>query len=380
MRILIAPNAFKGSLDAHEAADAILSGLEESRLDFDVITLPIADGGDGSLGIIAHHLKARLIRSRVHSASGKETEANWAWNEKEALAVIELAEASGLRKINAEDMNPWTSHTYGTGELIRQALDKGCKNIVLGIGGSATIDGGLGILKALGVTFQSEDGSPFNPSGPCDFHKIGSIDATGAREKLEKVQFSILSDVKNTILGSEGAVPVFGPQKGLEEDELDLFVKSMEHWVALLEKNSGKELRSLPGGGASGGVPVGLSAFFKVNIKSGADAILEMGNFDHHAKHAHLVITAEGQIDQQTAFGKGPAVIAGKAKKYQLPVIGLFGQISDDYDPRYSVFDAVFPINSKLYDLPTAIARTRVNLKFTATQIGNLLAARELFQ
>ncbi|MFT5570325.1 MAG: glycerate kinase, partial [Cyclobacteriaceae bacterium] len=252
-------------------------------------------------------------------------------------------------------------------------LQEGCNHIILSVGGSASLDGGLGILEALGVKFIA-DNEPFLPTGPCDFFKISSIDSKAAKAKYGHVKFSVLCDVENELLGEFGAVRVFGPQKGVQLDEIEDLEESMEHWVSLLEQQTDQRIKYMKSGGASGGVPAGLASVFKVEIMQGANEILRMANFTEFLAKSDLVITTEGQIDMQTGFGKGPGLVAKYAKDQGKKVIGLCGQVSDDYDPQKSHFDAVFSINSKLYPLNVAISRSRSNLRFMGLQIGNLFA------
>lgn len=373
MKVIVAPNALKSSLTAEEAGRAILEGLNESKLEGDFINIPIADGGDGSLMILVKYFRAKIRKSQVKDPLGNTITARYGINPEEKTAIIELAEASGLRLVEEDDLNPWIANTYGTGQLIEEAVADGCTRIILSVGGSATIDGGLGILRALGVKFYNDE-EEFTPTGPCDFHKIDSIYTGEAKEKYKKVEWILLTDVENPILGEKGAVKIYGPQKGVAEDEVDLFEESMEHWAGLLKQHTGKDVINLPKGGASGGVPISIYSIFQAKILNGSDFILNLSGFYKALPGTDLIITTEGMIDQQTGFGKGPGVVAKYGKEYGIKTIGLCGQIDDDYNPNESFFTAVFPINSKLYPLNVAISRTRLNLKFTATQIGNLLA------
>jgi glycerate kinase len=371
--VLIAPNAFKNALDAQSVGEAIAQGLEESKLEGNCFVLPIADGGDGSLDILAHYYGASIDQMEVPDPLGRFVQARYGFNQSAATGVVELAEANGIRWLTEEELNPWIANTKGTGNIIRHLVNRGCKHIILTIGGSASIDGGLGILEGLGVRFLS-DGKPFNPTGPCDFHKISEIDASHVQQSLKTVKFTILSDVENELLGEYGAVRVFGPQKGVQSDEIEELEHSMTHWVTLLEQYTSKHIKYMKSGGASGGVPVGLSAFFDVEILQGANEVLRLADFQSYLDRSDVVITTEGQIDAQTGYGKGPGLVAKIASDQGKKVIGLCGQIHDDYDPRDSSFDAVFSINSKLYPLNVAIARTRSNLRYMGLQIGNLLA------
>lgn len=373
MNILIAPNAFKNSLTAQEVGLEIKHGLEESKFEGEVFVTPIADGGDGSLDILAYYYDASIEHLEVPDPLGRSVKARYGINRTKSTGIVELAEASGIRWLAAEELNPWIANTRGTGAIIRHLVQEGCKHIIVSVGGSASLDGGIGILNALGVRFFA-DGMPYQPTGPCDFHKIDSIDPAFAQSKFGKVKFSILCDVENEILGEFGAVHVYGPQKGVQEDEMQDFENSMRHWVELLENQTKKRLKYMKSGGASGGVPIGFSAFFDSEILSGANEILRMADFQNYLDKCDVVITTEGQIDAQTSFGKGPGLIAQIAKNQGKKVLGLCGQINDDYQPANSPFDAVLSINSKLYPLKVAISRTRSNLRFMGLQIGNLLA------
>lgn len=373
MKVIVAPNAFKNSLTAEEAGKAIIDGLRESKLQGEFLNIPIADGGDGSLLLLAKYFNAKLFKKNVKDPLGRLITARYAINETDKVAVIELAEASGLRLIDSMDLNPWIANTYGTGELINEVLDQGCSRIILTVGGSATSDGGLGILKALGVEFYNE-GESFSPTGPCDFHKIDRIDATRARKKLKGIEFIVLTDVENTLLGHEGAVKIYGPQKGIAEDETEVFEQSMTHWESLLTNYTGVSVKDIIKGGASGGVPASISSVFNARLVNGADFILKISGFYDAFNGTDLVITSEGMIDRQTGYGKGPGLVAKFSHQNGVKVIAFCGQLDDNYNPQESYFTSVFPINSKIYSLNVAIARTRLNLKFTATQVGNLLA------
>jgi glycerate kinase len=373
VNILIAPNAFKNALDAQSVGEAIAEGLKESKLVGEFFVLPIADGGDGSLDIVTRYHQAKIYQIEVSGPLGRQVEARYGFNDVTATGVVELAEASGIRRLTADELNPWNANTKGTGTIIRHLVSNGCKHIILTIGGSASIDGGLGILAGLGVKFFSE-GKPFNPVGPCDFHKITAIDTSDTQQFLKGTKFTILSDVENLLMGQFGAVRVYGSQKGVQADEMEKFEHSMAHWVALLEKYTTKDIKLMKSGGASGGVPVGLAAFFDVEILQGADEILRLADMQSYLDKSEVVITTEGQIDAQTSYGKGPGLVAKIASDQGKKVIGLCGQIDDDYNPHKSYFDIALAINTKLCPLNIAIARTSSNLQYMGMQIGNLLA------
>lgn len=375
--ILVAPNAFKHGPDAFEVAEAIKRGLGKSRLSPTVVLMPIADGGDGTLPIISQAMNAQTISLEVQDPLGRAISSGFGFATTSATAIIELADASGLRLLKKEERNPLKANTRGTGQLIKAAIENGARTILLSVGGSATVDGGMGILAALGFQFLNADGNPLNPSGENLCHiaevKKGRISP--------EVTLVVLTDVKNPLTGSRGAARVFGPQKGAEDADVELLEKGLKNWAELIKKEMGKDIGLVEGGGAAGGVAAGLSGWLGAGIKPGAEFVLDLVGAGQQIEKADYIITAEGSLDGQTAEGKAPFALLQLAKKWNKPVIGLAGRIPGEIPGNaLGEFDALFAIGSEPENLETAISHTTLNLERTAYNIGNLLFLQEKSQ
>ena len=375
--VLVAPNAFKHGPDALEVAEAIKRGLVKSRLNPTVILMPIADGGDGTLPIISQAVNAQTITLEVQDPLGRAISSGFGFAASSATAIIELADASGLRLLKKEEQNPLMANTYGTGQLIKAAIGKGARTILLSVGGSATVDGGMGILAALGFQFLSAEGNLLSPSGE-NLYRIATVKK---RKIPNEVAVIVLTDVKNPLTGSRGAARVFGPQKGAEESDVELLEKGMEKWAGLIEKEMGRDISLVEGGGAAGGVAAGLLGWLGAEIKPGAEYILDLLGADQQIKKADYIITAEGSLDNQTTEGKAPFGLLQLAKKWNKPVIGLAGRIPGEIPgDALGEFDALFAIGSEPERLEAAISHTIPNLERTAYNIGNLLFLQEKSQ
>ncbi|WP_258098461.1 glycerate kinase [Marinoscillum pacificum] len=372
MKVIICPNAFKGSLSAEHAAEAIARGLKLASDDIECVELPIADGGDGSLGVIAKYLDAEIYTREVAGPCGSVVEAKYGWHDDEKLAIIELAEASGIRLL--EELDPWNATTYGTGELIQNALKRGATKIYLTIGGSASVDGAIGILDALGVEFIDLRGKVIENPKPSDIKRISEIKMDVLTEVRDQCQIHILCDVVNPLLGDEGAARVFGPQKGLEERDIPWFDDALKSLADHIEKSRGLKVHDLEHGGAAGGVAAILNGALDARLIPGGDTILEWAKFKEQLESADVLITGEGRIDQQTNFGKGPGLVARLGKEHGLKVIGLSGSVNTEIEP-IDYFDVVLPIINGPMDLSTAMKYTYVNLERTAYQLARLVLA-----
>ncbi len=372
MKVIVIPNSFKNALASIEAAESIRKGLLQANPNLEIITLPFADGGDGTLDVFSYYFHTKTIDINTVDAYHQAIDAKYLIDENRNLAIIELAESSGLRRLKNNELDPFLADTFGTGLLINDALKRSCKEIILTVGGSATVDGGMGILNALGAKFYDSQNSEIDPKGPKTILDIDRIDLSYSIKRLENVKLTILSDVTNKLLGKEGAVYVYGPQKGIQKDQLEKFEEIMTHWAKLLEQESGQNVDQ-DYSGASGGVIAGLRVLPNVEIMDGAEYNLRLNDFHKKIETADLVITAEGQIDKQTGFGKGPGLVAKYCAEQKIPCIGLAGQIGEDYDPVNSFFTSVFSINPRLFHLEEAIAKTSQNLLFTARQIASML-------
>lgn len=376
MRIIIAPNSFKGSLDAFKVANAIKTGLEKSRLKAECHLFPIADGGDHTLEVFHNWLGGDLRDCRVTDPVGRSIMARWLLVRESKTAVIELAKASGISLLREEELDPLRASPYGTGQLIKEAIDHGVQKIILGLGGSATVDGGLGIMQALGAEIYDAAGNLIkaNTNPLMEFHDI-SLD--NIEKKIFDTEFMILCDVENPLLGKDGAVHVFAPQKGASEKDVAVLERAMERYSQTITRKAGKDLSKFPGTGAAGGIALVLKAFFNTTIESGVDFLLSNMGFEEKIKDADLLVTAEGKVDSQTLRGKGPFGVTSKAMEYGVPSIILAGR-ADDIDNLNSGFLAVFPITNGPMSLSDAMKNTAADLESTASQIGNLLSLSKL--
>ncbi|MFL5786467.1 MAG: glycerate kinase [Flavisolibacter sp.] len=378
MHILIAPNAFKNSLSASEAAIAINEGLSKSNLKYNSTCFPIGDGGDGTAALLASQLNATKINKEVKDPLGRSVPSFYYLIEKEKTAIIELADASGLRLLNSNERDPINSSSYGTGQLIAYALDAGSNKIILCIGGSASVDGATGILAALGFRFLNSNGLIIEEL-PLKLKEVYSIDRSQVQEATLKCKFIIMCDVENPLLGNNGAAKIFGPQKGASSADVFFLEESLTHFSFVTKKETGKDVSLVKYGGAAGGVAAGLSAWLNAELVNGIEYFLQITSFNEELIKADLLITGEGRIDDQTLSGKGPFGVAKKAKEYNIPVIGIAGSIQSNMDNSINnYFDMLLPINNRSEDLPTSIKNTKINLVRAATELGNLLYLQNL--
>jgi glycerate 2-kinase len=374
MNILIAPNAYKNSLSAAVAAESIRNGILQSRLDCICECFPVGDGGDGTAELIIHHCGGRIVNVDVHDPLGRKIKSSFGLIDKENTAVIEMANASGLRLLKAHELSPLNASTYGTGELIIAALDYHVKKIIMGIGGSATVDGAVGLLQALGVRFLDAEGKNLT-NLPQRLVELVEIDITGLDKRIFQCELVVLCDVENALLGENGAAAVFGPQKGASEDQVKKLEIALTKFRDKTFQKTGFDMAAIKHGGAAGGTAAGVAAFLQAKLVNGIDYFLQITRFDEQLKKADIVITGEGSIDSQTLLGKGPFGVARDAKKKNLPVIALAGMVPTTHDIKLQAyFDSLIAIGHGPSDLPTALQSTSADLHRTAEAIGNLLA------
>lgn len=328
MKIIIAPNALKSSLSAGQAAEAIAAGCRQAAPLAELVPLPVADGGDGLVPVLTQALQAIPKTTRVNGPLGQPVEAGWLYCEASHTAVIEMAAAAGLALLDPQQLAPMDANTRGVGELILAALDAGAQRILLGIGGSATSDGGMGMVQALGVVFRDREGQMVEAGGGC-LTDIAVIDISGLDPRLKKVHTQVICDVDNPLLGARGAARVFAPQKGANTAQVEQLEAGLTHYAGQLDHFLGKDVRNIPGAGAAGGLGAGAIAFLNAELKPGAELVLELLKFDDALEGADLVITAEGQLDGQTAFGKAPAAVARHASAKGLPCIAIAGSLGE---------------------------------------------------
>lgn len=374
MKIVIAPNAFKGGLDAFAAAEAIQQGLKKSELVCETVLLPIADGGDGTMDVLVRYFDGELISCTTEDALGRPLEAQFGLIEFGKTAIIELAAASGIRHLTASELNPMSASTFGSGLLIRIALEYNVNHVVITLGGSATVDGGIGMLGALGLEVEGWEQPLY---GGQVLQHITAVDTAVLDSEIEDVKFTLLCDVDNYLLGAEGAAAVFGPQKGATTDMVGQLEAGLTNFAKITKLAKGIDATQLKHGGAAGGCGAFLATYLGAEIQDGSDYLFEKMKVSENLKDADLVITAEGRIDEQTRHGKGPYAIALSALQNNVPTIALAGQIDPNFDiSAYKAFNAVLPIGNGPSTLDEAIQLTPTNIMRTATQIGQMLSIK----
>lgn len=374
MHILIAPNAFKNSLNAADAADAIRDGLMMSNLPCSCECFPIGDGGDGTGDLIIKRCMGRVVNSAVHDPLGKTINAFFGLIEEGKTAIIEMANASGLRLLQPQELNPLHALSVGTGEQIIQAMDQGARKIIIAMGGSATVDGGTGILKALGFRFLNSVGEELL-SMPGSLTELHSVDSSTVDTRIFNCELIVLCDVDNLLLGEQGSAAIFGPQKGASKDAVLQLDAALARLAAVVFQQTGKDVTSIKYGGTAGGAAAGLYAFINATLVNGIDYFLELTDFDNSLSKSNLVVTGEGSIDEQTLQGKGPFGVASKAKSKGLPVIAFAGKVPLIKLPSLQAFfDVLLSIGNEPTTLDSAMKSTTDNLIRTASEIANVLA------
>jgi glycerate kinase len=356
MKIVVAPQGFKGSLDATEVAQAIARGVRKVFPSAEIKILPVADGGEGTVRALVQASGGHTVTTRVMGPLERPVNATWGVLGGGEIGVIEMAAASGLPLIRRDERNPARTTTFGTGELIRHALDLGMRRLIIGIGGSATNDGGAGMAAALGVRFLDEAGHGL-PLGGAALSRLDRIDASGLDPRVVGLQVEVACDVNNPLTGPTGASHIYGPQKGADARmayELDC---ALERYASVLERDVGKLVRDVSGSGAAGGLGAGLIAFLGAELKSGVDIVFNAIGLRKHLQNADLVITGEGRIDRQDLYGKAPMAVAQHARALGVPSIAIAGSTGRDYHVVYEHgLDAVIGTINRPMPLDRAVA------------------------
>lgn len=344
MKVVAAPNALKGCLTASEAADAIAAGVLQARPDAEVIRVPVADGGDGLVDVAIEGLAGEARVVSVTGPRGEPLHARYCHVPEMNFAAVEMALASGLALLPESDRDPTLTTTLGTGELIAAALDLGVSRIGVGIGGSATNDGGIGMAAALGAHFLDDRDTPVEPVGG-ELGRIHRIDLSELDPRVARVRFEAVCDVDNPLCGPNGAAYVYGPQKGASPQQVEALDAGLANLADVIERDLGLAVRDLPGSGAAGGLGAGLRAFAGAELRRGVDLVLELVDLDGKIAGADLVLTGEGQIDYQTAYGKAPAGVGAAAKARGIPCIAIAGSVGAGLDDLHAQgIDAVFSL------------------------------------
>ena len=329
-KILISPQEFKESLTGLEVANAIQEGINKADSKIKTNLVPVADGGDGTLQTMVDVTGGKIITETVRDPLGRNIDSVWGKLGDDNSAVIEMAKASGLALLNENEKSATLTSTYGTGQLFKFALDQGIDNFIIGIGGSATNDGGAGFVSALGAKLYDENGKEVESNG-ISLSSIRDIDMSNFDKRVKNTSVRVACDVTNPLCGNEGASAIFGPQKGANPEEVNLLDKNLLHWASLIKDQLGKDILNVPGAGAAGGLGAGLMAFTDAELSIGANIVLDSLNYDEHLRDVDLVIVGEGSTDKSTQFNKSPVAVAMRAKKLGIPVICLSGSIGEGY-------------------------------------------------
>ena len=369
MKIVLAPDSFKESLSSIQVCEAMERGVRNVSGEFKVIKLPLADGGEGTVHTLVAATGGQIIEKRVTGPDGKRVNAHFGLLGDRTTAVIEMAQASGLPLLPPEKRNPLHTTTFGTGELIKAALDLDVENIIIGIGGSATNDCGTGMAQALGLSFYHQKSVISNPMTGGLMGAVERIDTTQLDPRILRVKITVACDVDNPLLGPRGASIVYAPQKGAGPDMVALLEKNMQHIINLIEKKY-RSVRDVPGAGAAGGLGAGLMAFLNAELKSGINTVLDAVKFENQIADADIIFTGEGKIDEQSAMGKTIHGIVSRASKYNVPVIAIGGSVSERAE---TLFDkgllSLFSICNEPMSLQNAISNASRLVEKTTERI-----------
>ncbi|EIY4765633.1 glycerate kinase [Vibrio cholerae] len=372
MKVVIAPDSFKESLTAKQVCDAIQAGLARVWHDAKFVAIPVADGGEGTVQSLVDATQGRLVEVKVMGPQGKRVEAFYGMLGDNQTAVIEMAAASGLHHVPVAQRDPKLTTSFGTGELIRHALDQGVTKLIIGLGGSATNDGGVGMLAALGARFTNADGDPIQLTGG-GLHELTHIDLQDFDPRLQNCDILVACDVNNPLCGDKGASAVFGPQKGATPEDVQLLDGTLRQFGLLTEKVTGKMVLESAGAGAAGGMGAALLAYAQARLRPGIEIVLETVQLAHQVSDADLVITGEGRIDSQTVHGKTPMGVAKVAKRFDVPVLALCGCTGDNYQAVYQCgIDAVFAAVPRAMSLEDALKESDFNLADLAENVARL--------
>jgi glycerate kinase len=373
MKIVIAPQEFKGSLSAVQAAQAMAEGLRRALPDATLALVPMADGGPGTVeAMVAAAENSRRMTAAAHDALGRPLDAGWGIIDEDT-AVIEMAAASGLTLLTEDERDPRIASTYGTGELVRAALDAGCRRIIVGIGGSATNDGGAGMAQALGARLLDDAGQDLPPGGAA-LARLSRIDASGLDPRFGQCRLLAASDVFNPLCGPQGASLVYGPQKGATPAVAQELDAALNHYAQVIERDLGVRVLDLAGAGAAGGLGAALVAFLGAELVPGAQLVAEAVGLRQKLAGADLALTGEGRLDAQTSFGKAPWEVARLARDCGLPVIAIAGSLAEDWGPALDeAFDAVVAITPRAMSVQEAMAQGAKLVADAAEGVARLL-------
>ena len=358
-KVVLAPQGFKESLTGMEIAEAMSIGVKRVWPDVETVLIPVADGGDGTLQALVDSSDGEVRVSRVEDAIGREIEADWGALGNGTTAVIEVANAVGLARLTSEERDVRNASTRGVGQLFIEALDAGFTDFIIGVGGSATNDGGAGMIQAMGGKLTDSNGKDIDPGGVA-LANLTHIDISGLDPRMADANVVVACDVNNPLCGARGASAIFGPQKGASSDDVQELDAALANYAEVISKDLNTDVADIPGAGASGGLGAGLMGFFDARLRLGADIVLEAVSLEKHLVDADLVIVGEGQFDRSTVFNKSPVAVAQRAKIKGIPVIGIAGSLGAGFAEVHDHgIDAVFSLVSRPMSLKAAMDDTK---------------------
>lgn len=358
-KVVLAPQGFKESLSGMEIAEAMAIGVKSVWPEAETVLIPVADGGDGTLQALVDSSGGEVRSAEVEDAIGRTIESQWGALGNGTTAVIEVASAVGLARLGQDERDVRNASTFGVGQLFIEALDAGFTDFIIGVGGSATNDGGSGMIQALGGKLTDSDGNDIARGGIALLDLV-NIDVSGLDPRLANVNVVVACDVNNPLCGTRGASAIFGPQKGATDEDIQELDAALANFAEIIAKNLHKDVAEIPGAGASGGLAAGLMGFFDARLRLGADIVLEALNIEKHLKDAELVIVGEGQFDRSTVFNKSPVAVAQRAKRIGIPVIGIAGSLGAGFrEVHEHGIDAVFSLVNRPMTLKAAMGDTK---------------------
>lgn len=378
MKIVIACDSFKGSCSSKQVADSVEKGIKSVIPDCRVEKIPVADGGEGTTKTLTGALGGCFVKTVTHDPLMRKKESSYGFAEEKKTAMMEMAETSGLPLVPAGMRNPLLTTTFGTGEMILDALERGCRKFIIGIGGSATNDGGMGMMQALGASFYDKENKRLGYGGE-QLLKVARIDVSSLKPEALQSEFTIICDVDNPLYGKNGAAHVFAPQKGASERDVEILDAGLRNYAEVIKKDLSKDIASVPGSGAAGGLGAAFLAFLPAVLKPGIQCILDMLNFDDLLKDADWVITGEGKLDRQTIMGKVPVGVLNRARMFDIPVIAIGGSVEDADVLNEAGFLSVLSIQNAPVHLERAmeIAYTQANIEQTVSQIIRIVTSNK---
>lgn len=371
--IVLAPDSFKESMTAKEACVAMERGIKKVNSNIQCIHVPMADGGEGTMQSLVDATGGEVYSLEVVGPLGNKVKAEYGILGNGEIGVLEMASASGIHLVSLEERNPLITTTYGTGELIKACLDRGVKKLLIGIGGSATNDGGVGVIQALGGRLLDKEGNELGFGGG-ELEKLDRIDLTNFDRRLKDVVIEVACDVSNPLCGENGASYIFGPQKGASVEMIKILDNNLKHYAKVIKEQFDKDVLEIAGAGAAGGLGAGLMVFLNGNLKKGIEIVIEYSGLEKKVKNCDMVWTGEGSIDFQTQYGKTPLGVATVAKKYNKPVVALAGRVGDDIDILYEKgIDSIFGIMRGVTTIDEALKNGKENIERTSENIARLM-------